>query len=394
MPRSKQFGYLFTKTALQLGDKAIYRTIAHEIAHGAFHLNHTFDSNYQIAEGTTNNLMDYTSGTDLVKHQWDAIHDPGLVVGMFEKDEEGAMKIIPEFWWRSGLVDPGTAGFIDDAWELIESLYGVGKFALAWKSPYSNSEDAIRIRQETVSFMNFLKELYQNSKQREELINAIKLSIIEYAYETTDVTSQAKYNQGKLIFNVATLFVGIGEINSTLKGEKVTISLIELLRNLPKNITGILSKAKSIGHLIKNVGKDIVIYSSENGSEIGRVVNSKFLLKYSGFGGDIVAHDTKATTILGKFLKDQPNGTDALIKTGLTNSGVPGKEIGQGVINVLYDPEFGGWATNKAWLDAAISRKDIIRLVFDPKDATGFYKEEIDYLLSKGYRFEGAYMLK
>jgi hypothetical protein len=45
-------------------------------------------------------------------------------------------------------------------------------------------------------------------------------------------------------------------------------------------------------------------------------------------------------------------------------------------------------------LDAAISRKDIIRLVFDPKDATGFYKEEIDYLLSKGYRFEGAYMLK
>ncbi len=32
MPRGKQFGYLFTKTALKLGDKAIYRTIAHEIA--------------------------------------------------------------------------------------------------------------------------------------------------------------------------------------------------------------------------------------------------------------------------------------------------------------------------------------------------------------------------
>ena len=35
--------------------------------------------------------MDYTSGTDLVKHQWDAIHDPGMVIGIFEKDEEGAM---------------------------------------------------------------------------------------------------------------------------------------------------------------------------------------------------------------------------------------------------------------------------------------------------------------
>ena len=66
MPRSKQFGYLFTKTALAGGEKALYRTIAHEIAHGAFHLNHTFDSNYQIAEGTTNNLMDYQIGP--IKH--------------------------------------------------------------------------------------------------------------------------------------------------------------------------------------------------------------------------------------------------------------------------------------------------------------------------------------
>jgi len=34
MPRSKQFGYLFTEAALQLSDKAIYRTIAaHELAH-------------------------------------------------------------------------------------------------------------------------------------------------------------------------------------------------------------------------------------------------------------------------------------------------------------------------------------------------------------------------
>jgi hypothetical protein len=89
-PRGKQFGYLFTKTALKLGDKAIYRTIAHELAHGTFHLKHTFDSQYQIAEASTDNLMDYTAGTDLVKPQWDAIHEPGLVIGMFEKDEEGA----------------------------------------------------------------------------------------------------------------------------------------------------------------------------------------------------------------------------------------------------------------------------------------------------------------
>jgi hypothetical protein len=69
MPRGKQFGYLFTKTALAGGEKAIYRTIAHELAHGTFHLKHTFDSQYQIAEASTENLMDYTAGTDLVKPQ-------------------------------------------------------------------------------------------------------------------------------------------------------------------------------------------------------------------------------------------------------------------------------------------------------------------------------------
>ena len=243
--------------------------------------------------------------------------------------------------------------------------------------------------------MNFLKELYQNSQQREELINSIKQSINEYAYETIDNTPQAKYNQGKLIFNVATLFVGIGEINGILKGEKVTITVIELLKTLPRNIAGTVFKAKNIGHTIKSVGKDIVIYSKVNGSEIARVVNNKFVLKNSGFGGDIIAHETKATIILGKFLKDQPNGTEALLKTGLTKSGVPSKEIRQGAINILDDPDFGGWETNKAWLDAAINRGDIIRLISDPSEATGFFKEEINYLIrSKGYRIKGAYMIK
>lgn len=93
MPRSKQFGYIFTETANKGGESAFYRTIAHEIAHGAFSLSHTFDEKYTIPEKTTTNLLDYTAGTDLVKHQWDAIHDPGLVIGMFERDEEGMMRI-------------------------------------------------------------------------------------------------------------------------------------------------------------------------------------------------------------------------------------------------------------------------------------------------------------
>ncbi len=97
MPRGNQFGYIFSRTAG--ADEAIYRTIAHEIAHGTFSLKHTFDSQYQIPQGTTSNLLDYTAGTDLVKHQWDAIHDPGLVIGMFERDEDGMMMADCWFYW-------------------------------------------------------------------------------------------------------------------------------------------------------------------------------------------------------------------------------------------------------------------------------------------------------
>jgi hypothetical protein len=97
MPRGCQFGYIFTGAitdAVRTGkDEIIGRTIAHELGHGMFKLKHTFDSEYRIAQATTENLMDYNWGTDYVKHQWDAIHEPGLVIGLFERDEDAMMQI-------------------------------------------------------------------------------------------------------------------------------------------------------------------------------------------------------------------------------------------------------------------------------------------------------------
>lgn len=74
MPLGKQWGYLFGTTDP--------RTLAHELGHGKTKLDHTFKGG-QIDERTTNNLMDYTSsafpnGTDLVRCQWEYIHDPAM----------------------------------------------------------------------------------------------------------------------------------------------------------------------------------------------------------------------------------------------------------------------------------------------------------------------------
>ena len=83
MPRGKQFGYLFS------GDDG--RVAAHEIGHGLFKLKHTFDG-YGFAKGElSNNLMDYPAGDQLTKYQWDQVRDPGMVIPVFEKEEDGEL---------------------------------------------------------------------------------------------------------------------------------------------------------------------------------------------------------------------------------------------------------------------------------------------------------------
>lgn len=101
MPRGEQFGYIFTGAVQQLREQlrsqVLCRTIAHELGHGVFRLKHTFDNDYQITKSSTENLMDYTNGTALIKHQWDAIHDPGVVIGAFERDEDAASLLNSRF---------------------------------------------------------------------------------------------------------------------------------------------------------------------------------------------------------------------------------------------------------------------------------------------------------
>lgn len=84
MPRQSQFGFIFTKGA---SNTDIGHTIAHEVAHGAWTLEHTFASGIGLTAMTTANLMDYKNGNELLKYQWDVIHSPGHVWGIFEDDD-------------------------------------------------------------------------------------------------------------------------------------------------------------------------------------------------------------------------------------------------------------------------------------------------------------------
>jgi hypothetical protein len=95
MPATEQFGFLFAGVA---PDLLLQRTVAHELGHGEYHLEHTFQEVYLGAStrGLTDNLMDYNNaGTaiNLWKYQWDIVYDPGHVWGILERDKDSEAKI-------------------------------------------------------------------------------------------------------------------------------------------------------------------------------------------------------------------------------------------------------------------------------------------------------------
>ena len=77
MPRKSRFGYIFTGNSPN--GKSLARTLAHELGHGLFTLQHSFDDEYggKQSQDETANLMDYTVGaTELVAFQWNIISNP------------------------------------------------------------------------------------------------------------------------------------------------------------------------------------------------------------------------------------------------------------------------------------------------------------------------------
>lgn len=90
MPKKKPFGFLYHQS--QTTEAQYIKTIAHELAHGAFHLAHSFQDFPSLPPGETDNLMDYAQGLHLQKHQWDLIHNPAANWTLFDGDEEGAME--------------------------------------------------------------------------------------------------------------------------------------------------------------------------------------------------------------------------------------------------------------------------------------------------------------
>lgn len=92
MPLQRQYGFIFTNstTAPEEGKGNLVKTIAHEIGHGVFALQHPF-TQLKTDEAKTPWLMDYSNGVELSHMDWAQIHNPDLKFYVFQDEEDGEL---------------------------------------------------------------------------------------------------------------------------------------------------------------------------------------------------------------------------------------------------------------------------------------------------------------
>ncbi|WP_018341889.1 hypothetical protein [Cytophaga aurantiaca] len=126
MPAEEQFGFLYSGNFPNNGsaqDDGLKRTMAHELGHGAYHMEHIFNAIYLgVGRDSVNvksslNLMSYyntQSANELWKFQWDIIQDPGHVWGILKRDRDAQMASISniEVLYANFKNDDGSLTFL------------------------------------------------------------------------------------------------------------------------------------------------------------------------------------------------------------------------------------------------------------------------------------------
>lgn len=113
MPLQRQFGFVFTSVDNQMADEdskskgQLAKTIAHEIGHGIFALQHPYDQ-YGSEKESTDWLMDNGVGSQLNHMDWKQLHNPELKFYVFQEEEAGEISSSEIAFKASDLIEIGN----------------------------------------------------------------------------------------------------------------------------------------------------------------------------------------------------------------------------------------------------------------------------------------------
>ncbi len=428
MPRKHRYGFIY-----QNENTSPLQTIAHELGHGAFRLQHTFEE-YPSITTATPNLMDYHNGTQLRKYQWDLIHNPPIVIGLLEDEGEGALTGMTEeqliAWWEQLPPYKKAAEILQEHLEDTEVYENV-------RLTCDNSKCVILADLKIGEDITYTMEVaFLNSMTSEQLIDVL---VFEYRVDLWDAFNVAaegfwdeayhwwrKQNDNLAqqkgwqvstlnfladVITAPTLYPAVSGwatgkhwrdghdlagweqalaaldflvAEEMVKGcitnfvVRVGSKTVNLLR-LKEGTKYLVQKSIEKGLKFSVVANDEVTILSQEGKVVGKIVGDVLTIPYTKYGGDIVCVPQKTTTIVGRF-EDMIDGggTGEIINSGLSKSG---QNIGG--VNVLGENIPAGWNNqqiwdnvNEPWLRAAASRDDVIRAVSDPTLPSNIYKAD------------------
>ncbi len=195
--------------------------------------------------------------------------------------------LIPRCLWDHN-INPAMAyyaGFIDGAFEIGELGWDAVKFFKAWNpgDPYFFDPNAFEIRQQTIDLVLMVQKLDRDEMFLSTAGSEVTKSFDNYLEETVALTPQARYNQGKLVFEVASFFFGVGEAKAFLTTGKITSKTLQTIQKLPKSFASLIKGLKGTAiYSIKRID-DITSKIIINGQEIARMTKEKLIILGEAF---------------------------------------------------------------------------------------------------------------
>lgn len=430
MPRNRQAGFVFTEPHQGNADE-LAKTIAHELGHGAFNLRHIF-AEYGLPMGSTDNLMDYGSGTTLCKYQWDAIHNPQTVFGLFDEKGANAMEEMTAdqawAWWQQLPPYKKAAAILEehfddlDIFKSVESTCDEEKCVITAELPIGDdiSYTMETTFQSTMSADSLIQILYSDyrvdlweafdvkaenawdelynwwRKQNDDLaahkgfqITALNLmaDVITGASMVPSIEgwiTGKHWRDGHELSGWEQVLAGLDILPaSEIAGGTVSNLIVRIGRqsirlfSIPKVARGFISNAIRSGLKVSVLSDTEFILKAGDGTALARIIKNNFYLIQDG--REIAINLSKRTTILGRYLKGTEKFLSARFHDSKLFNMLDVKWPKVTAPNKISPPEAFANATefwnlvNKQFIDDVLANGDDITLVSKPDDLQNLF---------------------
>ncbi|MFO0356405.1 MAG: fibronectin type III domain-containing protein [Sphingobacteriaceae bacterium] len=331
-------GYMVRGRALGfVANNASVKELTHELAHGAFALSHTFP---KLEKGSTDNLLDYGEGVVLDHQQWLSISEEIHVWSWQDDEEDGALfgfdlekyikekygiqcyetykdfdGVIPQCFWNNSMCNLtpeqcyGAAlvcGVIDGVFVTIKDVFNMVEFVDCWSpiSVNSKSPNCYLVREKTLQTINSIKEVCNSPNGTSQIFTSIKNSIGDWSTSTFCTDKTCAYKQGRLIFDVVSLFYGVGEVKAALKTGIVGAKIAQIISEVDKTGLILIKNLSKLSGSVEKTSAGIMLYiklSTGNDFTLGTIDKLRKAIKFN--------NNEVSNNVTGKVIKKLDNIT-------------------------------------------------------------------------------------